>query len=226
MFFPEKIKSIRSSDRVLEIGPGALPHPRSDVFLDLVHSDEQQARKQRGNSEAISLAKPIVYYEGGEFPFADKEFNYVICSHVIEHVPDVETFLAEMFRVASTGYLEYPTIYYEYLYNFDVHLNVLKWHDGWLTYLKKKDAGLDAFLPVQKLFYQSLEKQYFQLVNALQPYMFEGFEWLSPFPTSRTQQIEDVVFPEVSLLKYSDPPRHPVIRVINRLRRLRKAIAR
>jgi len=222
MFFPEKIKNIKSSDRVLEIGPGALPHPRSDVFLDLAFETEEQARSQRGDAEAIELEKPVVYYDGTTFPFADGEFDYVICSHVIEHVPDVNLFLNELFRVASAGYLEYPTIYYEYLYNFDVHLNVAKWKNDTLYLLKKSDLPLNAFAPVQALLYQSLERQHFQLVDGLCQFMFEGFEWRDPFPFVQTASIGDVVFDYFSVPHHQERRRGPLARVLNRLRSLKR----
>ena len=34
MFFPERIRSIQKIDRVLEIGPGNLPHLRANVLLE------------------------------------------------------------------------------------------------------------------------------------------------------------------------------------------------
>jgi hypothetical protein len=48
VFFPEKITSIRPRDKVLEIGPGSSPHPRSDAFLELYFTDRQDKISQRG----------------------------------------------------------------------------------------------------------------------------------------------------------------------------------
>ncbi len=42
-------------------------------------------------------------------PFKDKEFDFVIASHVIEHVEDVDFFIKELQRVSSKGYIELPT---------------------------------------------------------------------------------------------------------------------
>ena len=105
---------------MLEIGPGGSPHPRSDVLLERRFESEPEAEAQRGYTPKLRTTKPVVYYDGGRFPFADDEFNYVICSHVLEHAQDVDFFTSELFRVASRGYIEYPTVYYEYLYNFSV----------------------------------------------------------------------------------------------------------
>lgn len=192
MFFPEKITSIRPGDRVLEIGPGGTPHPRSNVFLELKYSDDNEWRLQRGCTEKLRTDKPIIYYNGDTFPFSEGEFDYIVCSHVLEHVQDVEHFLAEMFRVGSRGYIEYPTIYYEYLYNFGVHLNFLRYKDDKLLYLKKSNTHLSDFSSVQSLFSKSLEKGHINLVNDLRDFMFEGFEWNSPFPVDEAHSISQL----------------------------------
>jgi len=126
MFFPQRITKIKESDKVLEIGPGADPHPRSDVLLELEFESQEDYSRQFGHDRKLETKKKILFYDGKSFPFKDKEFDYVICAHVLEHVEDVESFLSELFRVSKRGYVEYPLAYYEYLYNFDVHLNFVK----------------------------------------------------------------------------------------------------
>ena len=42
-------------------------------------------------------------------PFKDKEFDYVICAHVIEHVNDPIFFKQEIERIGKSGYIELPT---------------------------------------------------------------------------------------------------------------------
>src|SRR3989475_13017117 len=37
------------------------------------------------------------------YPFADNEFDEVICRHVIEHVPDVMAFVTELHRITRQG---------------------------------------------------------------------------------------------------------------------------
>lgn len=193
MLFPEKITAVRQGDRVLEVGPGGAPHPRSNVLLERRYASEEEWAAQRGMAPRLESEDRTVYYEGGRFPFADKEFDYVICSHVIEHVEDVEFFLSELFRVAPRGYLEYPTICYEYLYNFDVHVNFVKFSGGALLYLPKEETHLDEFLPVQKLLRHSLAMGYSRTVDDLKHVMFEGFEWAAAFEARRARSIADLV---------------------------------
>lgn len=46
-----------------------------------------------------------VIHDLGEFPypFADNEFDCVVANHVVEHVPDVMSFIAELHRVTRAG---------------------------------------------------------------------------------------------------------------------------
>ena len=48
-------------------------------------------------------------YPNQNLPFKDKEFDYVILSHVLEHVPNIFEFTKEIERVAKAGYIELPT---------------------------------------------------------------------------------------------------------------------
>jgi SAM-dependent methyltransferase len=199
MFFSDKIINIRPGDKVLEIGPGATPYFRSDVLLEKKFSDEKEYAAQFGHAEKLSTDKPVIFYEGDVFPFRDKEFDYVICSHVIEHVEDVPGFLSEIFRVGKKGYLEYPLMYYEYLYNFDVHLNFVKYNEGKLYYMKKKDSALDEFVPVQEFFYQTLKVGHDKLISDFITHFMEGFEWLAPFECVETKNIKDLAHKELKL---------------------------
>ena len=45
-----------------------------------------------------------------KLPFRDKEFDFVVASHVMEHVEDVDFFIKELERVSKKGYIELPTM--------------------------------------------------------------------------------------------------------------------
>lgn len=199
MFFPELIKSIKPSDRVLEIGPGGTPHPRADILLEYDFGSASAAEAQRGYAPPLRTSKPLVYFTGERFPFGNREFDYIICSHVIEHIKDVTAFTAELSRVGKAGYLEYPTIYYDYLYNFPEHLSFVKLKSGRIYWMNKNDSPLAYFQTVQSLFYESLRQQYYALVDDLKPYFFEGFEWDGAVEAVKTSRLDDLVFERVKL---------------------------
>lgn len=191
MFFPERICSIKPTDRVLEIGPGGSPHPRSNVLLERNFTPEEAAA-QRGHAPGLTGEHDIVYFDGGRFPFDDKAFDYVICSHVLEHVEDVPDFVAELCRVASRGYLEFPSIYYDYIYNFRVHRSFLHYVGGEVRWMSKSATPLAFFQPVQSFFYRSLNEGYDEMVVSLKEQFFIGFEWQGVLPVREVSQIAEL----------------------------------
>ena len=82
---------------ILDIGCGYRPHQNASVIADI--QDFSQYYKD----------KKFVQIEGKNLPFKDKEFDFVIASHVIEHVDDFEFFIKELERVSSKGYIELPS---------------------------------------------------------------------------------------------------------------------
>ena len=53
--------------------------------------------------------KNFIKLDGKILPFKDDEFDFVIASHVMEHVEDVELFITELERISKKGYIELPT---------------------------------------------------------------------------------------------------------------------
>ena len=53
--------------------------------------------------------KNFIKLENKQLPFKDNEFDFVIASHVLEHVEDFKFFINELERVSKKGYIELPT---------------------------------------------------------------------------------------------------------------------
>lgn len=71
------------------------------------------------------LAAPVEYHRGGlpSLPFRDKEFDVVTCTHVIEHLPDVEASVKELLRVTRHRLLVVLPRQRYFYYTLDEHLN-------------------------------------------------------------------------------------------------------
>jgi len=84
--------------RVLDIGAGEAPWQHLLRHADYVGVDVAEA------SDYGMRQKPdIRYYDGVTLPFDAATFDYVLCTEVLEHVPDPAHFLADLSRVLRTG---------------------------------------------------------------------------------------------------------------------------
>jgi ubiquinone/menaquinone biosynthesis C-methylase UbiE len=86
-----------------------------------------------------------------KLPFKDNEFDFVITSHVIEHVDDFQFFIHEIERISKQGYIELPTRLGD-----NIVFENLKDHIWWFKYndelnsliVSKKNQILEPFLSV------------------------------------------------------------------------------
>ena len=86
-----------------------------------------------------------------KLPFKDNEFDFVITSHVIEHVEDFQFFIKEIERISKQGYVELPTRLGDNLV-----VENLKDHIWWFKYddelklltVSKKNQILEPFINV------------------------------------------------------------------------------
>lgn len=145
---------IGRKERVLEVGGGHNPHPRSNVVVDKFvdtnyhrHSDIKVLRNQ-----------VFIQADGEHLPFADKEFDYVICNQVLEHVENPEAFLREQMRVAKRGYIETPSIIGEYLFPKESHRWLIVELDNKLIIADKEKYWFKTGLDFGFLFLTWLQK--------------------------------------------------------------------
>ncbi len=102
---------IKRTYKVLEVGPGSNPTKRADVLVEKFLNDDTH---RRGGLRIFPHQK-LIESDGENLPFRDKEFDYVICSHVLEHANDPVKFISEQMRVAKMGYIEIPSLIGEFL---------------------------------------------------------------------------------------------------------------
>ena len=95
--FVNNVLSKNPNWRILDIGCGYRPNKYANVIADT--KDFSQFHKD----------KIFIKIKDKKLPFKDKEFDFVIASHVIEHVDDFEFFIKELERISSKGYIELPS---------------------------------------------------------------------------------------------------------------------
>jgi ubiquinone/menaquinone biosynthesis C-methylase UbiE len=120
---PDQIEAILAAARgsVLEVGSGngviaerlrGAGHPVVAVEVTMESAVETERR----------AGCPVVLAALPDLPFADRAFDTVVCSHTLEHIPDLYGAAAELRRVAKRVVVVVPCQRY-YRYTVDYHLH-------------------------------------------------------------------------------------------------------
>ncbi|WP_415323923.1 class I SAM-dependent methyltransferase [Candidatus Pelagibacter sp. Uisw_127] len=96
--FIEETLSFNVGWNILDIGCGYNANKFANVICDV-----QDLSSHYPNKKFTKLVEK-------KLPFSNKEFDFVIASHVMEHVEDVEFFIKELERISKQGYIELPTM--------------------------------------------------------------------------------------------------------------------
>lgn len=99
--------NILPGSKVLDIGSGHMPFPFATHLADFAVEDNNYGRA--GIPFKHIQGKPVYHCDVENMPFEDGEFDFVYCSHVLEHVNSPEKACQELARVGKRGYIETPT---------------------------------------------------------------------------------------------------------------------
>lgn len=130
-------------DVVLDVGSGNRPHPRADVLCDYF----LLADGERGG--ALQVDRPLVGGDIEQLPFHDGSIDFVIASHLLEHVRDPQRAVGELQRVAKRGYIETPAEFGGKLLDMPFHRWYVRQDGGTLVFTGKSRAMLDDHLAEQ-----------------------------------------------------------------------------
>lgn len=107
--------------RVLDVGSGGDPFPYATVLVD------RYLEPTRHRTDAFRRRDlPVVIADIHALPFAAQTFDYVMCSHVLEHVDDPVRACAELQRSARAGFIETPTLLKDALFAWAKGMH--RWH--------------------------------------------------------------------------------------------------
>ncbi len=106
------------------------------VGLDIADSRIEEAR-------GLGMYKKLVIYDGLKMPFANRSFNTVVSNCVLEHIPDLDGTLKEIYRVLKPGGLFITTVMAKpWEENLFGSMILGKWYKDWM---RKKQVHLNLF---------------------------------------------------------------------------------
>src|SRR5437764_10623004 len=111
----ELIRTLPAGAAVLDVGGGASPFPRADYVLDL-RPYQERGSGSSGSAHQHLADVPVRYgpdtwvvwdvCDHHPWPFRDGQFDFAVCSHLLEDVRDPVWVCSELGRVAKAGYIE------------------------------------------------------------------------------------------------------------------------
>jgi hypothetical protein len=133
---------LKPTDRVLDIGGWASPFNRANVVLDWAPYETRGAYRDFGGLPF--QGPPEEHFtrdswvnrdicDHTPYPFADKSFDFVTCSHTLEDIRDPIWVVREIARVGKAGYVEVPSRAWEQIRDLDLPGMVGLWHHRWLV---------------------------------------------------------------------------------------------
>jgi len=103
---------IHENDTVLDVGCGAYPFPLATVLVDLfIEKSEHRTEKLK------TSGKPFVIADIEHLPFDDNKYDFVFCSHLLEHTRNPIIACEELIRVGKRGYIETPSLMTDVLFS-------------------------------------------------------------------------------------------------------------
>ena len=138
--------------KILDLGCGYSANINANYIADVIDLSEFYKNKN------------FTHIKTKKLPFKNKFFDFVITSHVIEHVNDLNFFISEIQRIGHRGYIELPTRLED---NLVLHKNNIKDHKWTFHYddnkkiliANKKKSLIEPFVTLG-LLNEKLRKYY------------------------------------------------------------------
>jgi SAM-dependent methyltransferase len=138
---PDQIAAILDAARgaVLEVGSGngVIAERLRGAGHDVV---AVEVTRESADETARRAGCPVALAALPDLPFADRAFDTVVCSHTLEHIPDLYRAACELRRVAKRVIVVVPCQRY-YRYTVDYHLHFFP-HAAPLEHLLGGEARL------------------------------------------------------------------------------------
>jgi len=117
---------------VVDIASSNSGWKHANVFTDVKDFSDFYNKKYNGQKKFFKCNVE-------KTPFKDKEFDFVIASHILEHVQNPEIFCKELTRIGKRGYIEVPTPLWDNLVDGPTN-NDPYGHKWWVTFDDSKNS--------------------------------------------------------------------------------------
>ena len=137
------LENLPESSKVIDIGGASGPFKRANSVIDFVDFNSVHMDKAKGpgeirfNSDSYT-SRDICLKE--PWPFKDKEFDFSICSHVLEDIRDPIWVCSEIIRISKAGYIEVPSRIYETTFGIEIKNLAGASHHRWLVDLDENKS--------------------------------------------------------------------------------------
>ncbi len=137
----ELLSRLKSTDLVLDVGGWACPFNRAQWILDGQPYETRGFYRTFGGTPSQGPAEEwfsrdtwVVrdLCDRAPWPFADKKFDFVVCSQTLEDLRDPLGVCAELMRVGKAGYIEVPSRLFESCLNVERPGQAGLSHHRWL----------------------------------------------------------------------------------------------
>jgi ubiquinone/menaquinone biosynthesis C-methylase UbiE len=124
-----------SDDAIIaDIGSGHNPLPQATYCIE---KDMEESPERSGLKTVIPKCKLIIADVTMGIPLPDKSCDFVVASHILEHIEDPIAFCKELERIGKAGYIETPGPWQEWINNKKVHKWIVSNENGILVFRKK-----------------------------------------------------------------------------------------
>lgn len=108
---------VSDTDFVIDIGGGHRPFWRADLVIEKYPFDHSLHRNQPMQFPRV----PVIKADALAMPIPNGGCDLMFASHIIEHLPDPERFIAEIKRCSQRVYLEFPSRNRELMFAWSFH---------------------------------------------------------------------------------------------------------
>jgi len=141
---------IGDAKKIVDIGSGMRPLKVATTIVDkfpdkFEFNGKTFTENPKGEIKSVDGAE-FINADLRDLPFKENEFDFAYCSHVIEHVDDIEHCLKALTKIAPRGYIECPRSWFEYVDASPFHKWYIDYDGTQLVAKKKTDFERDFFL--------------------------------------------------------------------------------